>query len=169
MDVPHGLPVQGMPTELTIGGMPRTSDHEDGDAVTFSALACPGHRGNFGGGNPPPPKVPPMRRAGELFYNEQKAPCHWTMCQGSGAERERRRLAEEELRESTERYFEASGAPLGNVTAFKYLGQVMTAGCYDYPVVASNLCKARNSWGRLLRILIREWAYPKVSIHFFNR
>ena len=166
MDVPHGLPVQGMPTELTIGGMPRTSDHEDGDAVTFSALACPGHRGNFGGGNPPPPKVPPMRRAGELFYNEQKAPCHWTMCQGSGAERERRRLAEEELRESTERAFRSYGEPLEHVTAFRYLGRVMTAVDDYWTTVVGKLQRERKSWGRLLRILSREWADMKVSGYF---
>ena len=45
-----------------------------------------------------------------------------------GAEQKRRRLEEEELRESTERAFEVYGAPLENVTAFKYLGQVTTAG-----------------------------------------
>ena len=35
-----------------------------------------------------------------------------------GAERERRRLAEAELRESSESAFEAYGEPLKNVTAF---------------------------------------------------
>ena len=48
-----------------------------------------------------------------------------------GAERKRRRLAEAELRESTERAFEAYGEPLENVTAFLYLRQVLTAGDYD--------------------------------------
>ena len=50
---------------------------------------------------------------------------------------------------------EAYGAPLENVRAFKYLRQVMTAGDDDWHAVVGNLCKARKSWGRLLRILIR--------------
>ena len=51
---------------------------------------------------------------------------------GRGAEKKRRRLSEEELRESLERVFQAYGAPLDNVTAFKYLGRVMTARNDDW-------------------------------------
>ena len=47
------------------------------------------------------------------------------------AERKRRRLAEAELREKLEREFEAYGEPLENVTAFRCLGQVLTAGYSD--------------------------------------
>ena len=83
--VPHGLPVQGRPTDLPGGGMPRTSDNEDGDAGTFHAPACTGYRGNFGGGKHPPPTVPPMQHAGPLAYTERKAPCHRTVLQGIGA------------------------------------------------------------------------------------
>ena len=83
-----------------------------------------------------------------------------------GSYQKRRKLEEEELRESTERGFEAYGGPLGNVTEFKYLGQVMTAGDDDWPAVVGNLQKARKSWGRLLRILSREWADMKVSGYF---
>ena len=36
-------------------------------------------------------------------------------------------MAEAELRDSTERAFEAYGKPLEMVSTFKYLGQVMTA------------------------------------------
>ena len=85
-DVPHGLPVGGMPVELPGGGMPRTSDDKDGDVDKFYAPACNGHRGHFGGGKPPPTTVPPMQYAGTLAYTEWKAPCHRTVCQGSGAE-----------------------------------------------------------------------------------
>ena len=45
-----------------------------------------------------------------------------------GEERKRRWLAEEELRESLERAFQAYGEPLEIVTAFRYLGRVMMAG-----------------------------------------
>ena len=52
-----------------------------------------------------------------------------------------------------DRAFEAYGNPLENVTAFKYLGLVMTAGGGDWPAVVGNPWNARKSWGRLLRIL----------------
>ena len=48
-----------------------------------------------------------------------------------GAEQKRHRMAEAELRDSTERAFEAYGKPLENVSAFKYLERVMTAGDDD--------------------------------------
>ena len=64
-------------------------------------------------------------------------------------------MAEAELKESTERTFEAYGKPLENVSAFKYLGKVMTVGDDNWPAVAGNLLKARKSWGRLWRILCR--------------
>ena len=80
-----------------------------------------------------------------------------------GAERKRWRLAEEELRDITERAFEAYGAPLENVTAFKYLGWAMTAGDDYWPAVVGNLQRARKIWRRLSRILSREGEDPKVS------
>ena len=45
------------------------------------------------------------------------------MCK-KGAERKRRRMTEAELRDSTERDFEAYGKPLETVWTFKYLGRV---------------------------------------------
>ena len=77
-------------------------------------------------------------------------------------------LAEEELREISERAFQAYGAPLQNVTVFKNLGRVMTAGDNDWPEVAGNLQKARKSWGRMSRALSWGGADPKVSGHFFK-
>ena len=84
-----------------------------------------------------------------------------TQC-ASGAERKRRRLWEEELRERSEGAFQAYTEPLENVTAFRYLGRVMTAGDDDWPTVVGNLKTARKSWGRLLQILSREGVDPKV-------
>ena len=77
-------------------------------------------------------------------------------------------MEEAELREITERAFEAYVEPLETVTMFKYPGWVMTVGDDDWPAVVGNLCKARKSRGRLLRILIREGEDPKVSGHFFK-
>ena len=58
-------------------------------------------------------------------------------------------MVEAELREITERAFKAYGKPLENVSAYKYLGQVMTAGDEDWPAVVGNLSKARKCWGSL--------------------
>ena len=67
-----------------------------------------------------------------------------------------------------ERAFEAYRELLENVTAFRYLGRVLTAGDNDWLAVVGNLGKARNSWGKLSRILIREGADPKVLGHFYK-
>ena len=58
---------------------------------------------------------------------------------------------------------------MGNVTSFKDLVRVTTAGDYDWPTVVGNLRKARKSWGRLSLILIREGVYLKVSGNCFKR
>ena len=82
------------------------------------------------------------------------------------AERKRRRLAEAETRESSERAFKAYGEPINNVSAFLYLGRVLTEGDDDWLAVVGNLGKARNSWGRLSRVLGREGTDPKVLGNF---
>ena len=89
------------------------------------------------------------------------------MCR-SGAERKRWRLAEVEIRESTERAFKAYGEQLESVPRFTYLGRVMTAGDDDWPSVAGNLAKARRSWGRLQRILGREGATSRILGSLFQ-
>ena len=48
------------------------------------------------------------------------------------------------------------------------MGRVMMAGDDDCPALAGNVQKARKSWGRMSRVLIREGAYRKVSGHFFK-
>ena len=65
------------------------------------------------------------------------------MCK-SGAERKRRRLAETEIRESTEMAFEVYGKQLKRVPSFNYLGRILTAGDDDWPAVAGNLGKAQK-------------------------
>ena len=54
------------------------------------------------------------------------------------------------------------------MTAFRYLGRVMTAGDDDWPEVVGILQMARKSWGKLLQILSWEEAAPKVSGNFFK-
>ena len=72
-----------------------------------------------------------------------------------GAERKRRRIAEEDLRDTTERAFEAYRKSIETVKQFKYLGRVMTAGDDDWPEVAGDLVKAQKSSGQLTKILSR--------------
>ena len=85
-----------------------------------------------------------------------------------GAERKRRRLAEADTQESAERAFEAYGEPIKNVTEFKYLGRVLTAGDDEWLAVVGNLGKAQRSWGRLSRVLGQEGVDPKVSRMFYT-
>ena len=54
-------------------------------------------------------------------YNFATAQC------AKGADIKHWRMAEEEMRESVERAFQAYGIPLDTVTSFKYLGRVLTA------------------------------------------
>ena len=72
------------------------------------------------------------------------------------------------MRESSERAFKSYGEPLENITPFRYLGQVLTAGYNDCLVVVGNLGKERNSLGRLSLILRREGADPKVLGSFYK-
>ena len=67
------------------------------------------------------------------------------MCR-SGEEKKRRRLAEAEVRKSTEMAFKVYREQLQAVPSFKYLGRILTEGDDDWPAVAGNLGKARKSW-----------------------
>ena len=93
---------------------------------------------------------------------------HATALCKKGAERKRRRMAEAELRDSTEWSFEAYGKPLETVSTFKYLVRVMTAGDENWPAVAGNLVKAQKSWGRMSRIISQEGSDKRVSGNFFK-
>ena len=85
-----------------------------------------------------------------------------------GEERKRRRLAEPETREISERAFEVYGDSIQNVSTFRYLGRVLTAVDDDWLAVVGNHGKARKIWGRLSRILRREGADPKVLGNFYK-
>ena len=68
------------------------------------------------------------------------------MCR-SGAERNRRRLAETDIRESTEMDFEVYGEQLKTVPIFKYLGRILKAGDDNWPAMAGNLGNV-TCWSR---------------------
>ena len=79
-----------------------------------------------------------------------------------GEERRRRRLAEEEMRESSERSLQAYGEPLETIISLKYLGRVLTAGDDNWPEVAGKLRKARKIWTKMTRILGQEGKKPSI-------
>ena len=59
-----------------------------------------------------------------------------------GEEQKRRRLAEKETRENSERAFHAYGKPMEAVSGFRYPGWLLTATDDDWPAVAGNTRKA---------------------------
>ena len=77
-------------------------------------------------------------------------------------------MAEEELRDSAERAFQAYVRLLQMVTSFKYLGRVLTEADNTWPAIVGNLSKAQKIWARLARILGWEGANPRVSGIFFK-
>ena len=86
----------------------------------------------------------------------------------TGTKRKQQRLAEAEMRATSEKAFHAYGTQMRAVTEFKYLGRVLTNADDDWPAVAGNIRKARANWGRLARILGREGADLKVSRSFYT-
>ena len=61
---------------------------------------------------------------------------------------------------------EVYGEQLHTVSWFKYLGRILTERGDNWPAVAGNLVKARESWGRLQGIISREGATKRVSVNF---
>ena len=54
------------------------------------------------------------------------------------------------------------------VTSLKYLGRVILAAEDDWAAVVNKFSRARKVWSRMLRILSKEGASPKVSAFFFK-
>ena len=163
--IPDVLSGKGGITYMPRGGVPRETGDEDGNAGALCAPACPRHRGDAGGRKPPPPRCARCDMQVPRRALNRRHPGN-AQCL-KGAERKRRRLAETETRENSERAFEAYGAPINSVSEFKYLGIILTATDDDWPAVVGNLRKARRSWRRLSRVISREGAGPKVSRVFY--
>ena len=64
--------------------------------------------------------------------------------------------------------FIAYGRPLDTVTSFRYLVRVISAADENWPAVIENLAKAWLVWRRMMRILSRERARPRVYGFFFK-
>ena len=166
-DISNGLPGQGSPAELPGGGMPGMSSDKEGDADALPAPACPRQCAHSGGGKHPHQWC---TRRNMLVSRRVPNGRHPDTVQcAKGADRKRRRLAEAERRESSERAFEAYMEQLENVTTSRYLGRVLTAGDDDCFAMVGNLGKARKSWGRLSCILSWEGADPKVLGKFIKQ
>ena len=73
-----------------------------------------------------------------------------------GVEWKQRRLAAEELRESTKQYLWAYGFPLASVPSFKCLVRILMALSNYWIVVVISLKKLRKKWAWLMRILGQE-------------
>ena len=117
-------------------------------------------------GNLPHPRCP---RCDMLVSCKSLNGRHVTTAQCTkGVERKRRRLVEEEMRESVERDFKTYGRPLVAVTYFKYLGWILVASDDYWSEVVGNLKKEWKSWAWMTRILGREVAIPRVSGMFFK-
>ena len=84
----------------------------------------------------------------------------------TGAERKIRRLAAAEGEAATEMAFNAYGKRMQSVKEFRYLGRIRTSTDDEWPAVARNLQRARVTWGRLARILVREGGGPKGVTQF---
>ena len=160
------FPAAGIPRNFQVEGCPGRSATRTAMRVHFLHRHVWDTVAILDEGNPPHPRCP---RCDILVPWRSLNGRHLATAQcAKGAEQKRRRLAEEELQESSEWAFQAYGEPLNNVMAFKYPGKVMTAGDDDWSSVTGNLQKARKSWVRMSIILSREGANPKVSGHFFK-
>ena len=74
----------------------------------------------------------------------------------------------EEAREGAYMALTIYWQPLTAVSSFKYLGRILPALDYDWPVVVSNLRKLRNKWAHLSRLLGQEGADAKMSGNFYR-
>ena len=74
----------------------------------------------------------------------------------------------EDMRESTARVFQAQVILLNLVTSLKYLGRISMPLDNAWLELVGNLHNVRKRWVRLLIILRREGANPRVSRMFFK-
>ena len=99
------------------GDMPGGVGNSSGDAGALCAPARPQHRGDTGGGHPPP--LPRCPRCDLQVSRKALNGRHLGTSQcRTGTERKRRRLAEAEMRITSERAFHAYGKQMRAVTEF---------------------------------------------------
>jgi hypothetical protein len=74
----------------------------------------------------------------------------------------RQRLAAEEAALAHGVSFMVEGAPLEQVSAFKYLGRPLSSTDDDWPAIYSNLSKVHQCWAMVSWVLTREGADPRL-------
>jgi hypothetical protein len=57
---------------------------------------------------------------------------------------------------------------LERVRSFKYLGRILTDTDDDYPALYRNLSRARQRWGMVRRVLVRDGADPRTMAYFYK-
>jgi hypothetical protein len=73
----------------------------------------------------------------------------------------------EERATAIETKFYVNGLELKRVTEFKYLGRILDAEDSDYKAINHNLHKAKQQWGRLVRVLGSVKGKPKTMAKFY--
>ena len=159
------LPTKGGPQQCPVEGCPGTLETRTAMRVHFVHRHVQDTAVMLEEGNPPhlrcarcDMQVPRKALNGRHLGTAQCA---------KGVERKRRRLAETEKRENSERAFRAYGQKMEAVTDFRYLGWLLTATDDDWLAVAGNIKKAQRSWRRMAKVLGREGEDPKVSGTFY--
>ena len=64
--------------------------------------------------------------------------------------------------------FMVGDTPIENVKQFKYLGRILEENDDDWLAVQGNVCRARQKWGRIGRILSKEKAKPRIMAIFYK-
>jgi hypothetical protein len=104
-----------------------------------------------------------------MFVSHTQARLHPQSLEcGDGEQRKFQRESIEATRIARTTVFEVNGKPIETVTCFTYLGRPLSFNGSDWMALAHNLSKARRSWGRISRLLVREGATPKISGLFYQ-
>jgi exonuclease III len=85
-----------------------------------------------------------------------------------GARRNRRKIINLRCIRAFRRTFQLRDQPIETVTAFRYLGRVITSRDNDWEAARRNLHKAKERWASISRILMRESATPRISALFYK-
>ena len=76
------------------------------------------------------------------------------------AEQAQKRAQVEANKQAVKVVFKIGDKPIENVSSFKYLGRILAANDDDLPDMVSNVRRARQRWGQISRLLMRDSASP---------
>ena len=84
------------------------------------------------------------------------------------AERARKRCQVTANREADQVVFTIGDQPIQKVSTFKYLGRILSANDDDLPAVVANVRCARQRWGQVAQLLVREGASTATMSYFYK-